>query len=78
MLWLTGSVRYERHSPEITLLYQLVERHSPEFKAILSGQGKLLMGYVGVTARLHWHAAIAATGHSIHADFDPCSAYTKP
>ena len=42
----TGSFRYERHTPETTLLYQLVERRWPEFKAMLSEQGKQLPGYV--------------------------------
>jgi len=46
MFWPTGSFRYERHTPETTLLYQLVERHRPEFKAMLSAQGKQLPGYV--------------------------------
>ena len=46
MFWPTGSFRYERHRPETTLLYQLVERHWPEFKAMLSAQGKQLPGYV--------------------------------
>ena len=46
MFWPTGSFRYERHTPETTLLYQLVERHWPEFKAMLSAQGKQLPGYV--------------------------------
>ena len=46
MFWPTGSFRYERHTPETTLLYQLVERHWPEFKAVLSAQGKQLPGYV--------------------------------
>ena len=46
MFWPTGSFRYERHTPETTLLYQLVERHWPEFKAMLFAQGKQLPGYV--------------------------------
>ena len=46
MFWPSGSFRYERHTPETTLLYQLVERHWPEFKAMLSVQGKQLPGYV--------------------------------
>jgi len=46
MFWPTGSFRYERHTPETTLLYQLVERHWPEFKAMLTAQGKQLPGYV--------------------------------
>jgi ribosomal protein S27E len=46
MFWPTGQFRYERHCPETTLLYQLVECHWPEFKAMLSAQGKQLPGYV--------------------------------
>ena len=46
MFWPTGSCRHERHAPETTLLYQLLERHWPEFKAMLSAQGKQLPGYV--------------------------------
>jgi hypothetical protein len=46
MFWPNGSFRYERHRPETTLLYQLVERHWPEFKAMLSAQGKQLPGFV--------------------------------
>ena len=46
MFWPTGPFRYERRRPETTLLYQLVERHWPDFKAMLSAQGKQLPGYV--------------------------------
>jgi hypothetical protein len=34
--------KYKRHRPENTLLYQLVERHYPEFKEAISEQGKYL------------------------------------
>ena len=37
---------YRRHRPEQTLLYQLVERYCPEFKEILSQQGKSLPYHV--------------------------------
>ena len=37
---------YERHRPERTLLYQLVEEHYPAFKAHLAAQGTLLPRYV--------------------------------
>jgi ribosomal protein S27E len=37
---------YRQHRPEQTLLYQLVERHYPEFKEILSQQGKSLPYHV--------------------------------
>ncbi|MFT7547206.1 MAG: hypothetical protein ACI9VI_001038 [Candidatus Azotimanducaceae bacterium] len=46
MFWPTGQFRYERHCAETTLLYQLVERHWPDFKAMLSAQGKQRPGYV--------------------------------
>lgn len=38
--------RYERHRPEATLLYRLVEQHYPEFTAAMAAQGKSLPGYV--------------------------------
>ena len=38
--------RYERHRPETTLLYQLVERHYPGFVAALAAKGRHLPGYV--------------------------------
>ncbi len=38
--------RYERHHPERTLLYQLVEEHYPVLKAHLAAQGSTLPGYV--------------------------------
>jgi hypothetical protein len=37
---------YKRHRPEQTLLYQLVERHYPEFLEQLSHQGKSLPKHV--------------------------------
>ena len=37
---------YKRHRPEHTLLYQLVERHYPEFLDQLSRQGKSLPRHV--------------------------------
>ncbi len=37
---------YERHQPEQTLLYQLVERHYPAFKASLEAQGRYLPRYI--------------------------------
>jgi hypothetical protein len=33
-------MRYERHRPETTLLYQLVERHYPEFLRELTDRGR--------------------------------------
>ncbi|MCP5170281.1 MAG: IS91 family transposase [Hahellaceae bacterium] len=38
--------RYERHRPEQTLLYQLVQTHYPEFCAQLDAQGRRLPAYV--------------------------------
>ena len=38
--------RYERHRPEATLLYQLVEQHYPAFLAALSERSRSLPGYV--------------------------------
>jgi hypothetical protein len=37
---------YERHRPERTLLYQLVETYYPALKAHLAAQGRALPGYV--------------------------------
>ncbi|MEN8167532.1 MAG: hypothetical protein ABFR65_08660, partial [Pseudomonadota bacterium] len=39
-------VHYERHRPEHTLLYQLVEAYYPAFKAHLEAQGTALPHYV--------------------------------
>ncbi len=39
-------VHYERHRPEHTLLYQLVEAYYPVFKAHLEAQGTALPHYV--------------------------------
>ena len=38
--------RYERHRPEATLLYQLVERHYPAFVGALAQRGRQLPAYV--------------------------------
>jgi hypothetical protein len=40
-----GASRYERHRPEHTLLYQLVEEHYPALKGHLAAQGSTLPGY---------------------------------
>ncbi len=37
---------YERHKPETTLLYQIVEEYWPSFKADLCSQGKHLPHFV--------------------------------
>ena len=41
-----GARRYERHRPERTLLYRLVEQHYPEFAEAMATQGKPLPAYV--------------------------------
>lgn len=33
---------YKRHCPEQTLLYQIIERHYPEFREVMAMQGKSL------------------------------------
>ena len=38
--------RYQRHRPEQTLLYQIVEEYYPAFTAHLAEQGRELPGYV--------------------------------
>ena len=40
------ATRYERHRPEATLLYQLVERHYPEFLVELATRGRSVPTYV--------------------------------
>lgn len=41
-----GTVCYQRHRPETTLLYQLVEEYYPAFAAQMAAQGTLLPEYV--------------------------------
>jgi hypothetical protein len=41
-----AAARYERHRPERTLLYQLVQEYYPALKAQLANQGRELPGYV--------------------------------
>ncbi len=41
-----GEFVYERHRPERTLLYQLVEEHYPALKDHLLAKGTALPGYV--------------------------------
>ena len=41
-----GVNRYQRHQPEQTLLYQLIEQHYPAFINQLAIQGTILPGYV--------------------------------
>jgi len=37
---------YERHRPEQTLLYQIIEQHYPIFSALMAEHGRALPGYV--------------------------------
>jgi len=37
---------YERHRPEKTLLYQIIEQHYPDFLSAMEAQGRPLPGYV--------------------------------
>ena len=41
-----GHATYERHSPEHTLLYQLIEKHYPALVEQLECQGKNLPAHV--------------------------------
>ena len=41
-----SAYRYQRHLPENTLLYQIVERYYPEFTAYLAEQGAILPRYM--------------------------------
>ena len=41
-----SSPNYERHQPEQGLLYQIIEKHYPVFKASLEAQGKSMPFYV--------------------------------
>lgn len=46
MLALQQTKAFKRHRPQNALLYQLGEQHYPEFKEILSQQGKQLPKFV--------------------------------
>nr|WP_229333576.1 transposase zinc-binding domain-containing protein [Glaciecola sp. MH2013] len=46
MLQVPNKHKYQRHRPEQTLLYQLVECNYPDFQAHLSHQGKSLPHHV--------------------------------
>lgn len=41
-----GAPAYERHRPEKTLLYHLVQQHYPAFVTQLAAEGKVLPDYV--------------------------------
>ena len=36
---------YERHGPEQTLLYQIIEQHYPDFLSAMEAQDRPLAGY---------------------------------
>ncbi|MCP4233851.1 MAG: transposase, partial [Aestuariibacter sp.] len=42
----TKGLRYARHRPDQTLLYQLVERYYPDLAELMAEQGRALPGYV--------------------------------
>ena len=44
--WSTSQVNYERHRPETTLLYQIIQEHWPAFQVELGKQGKHLPKFV--------------------------------
>ena len=41
-----GALVYERHRPEQTLLYQIIDQHYPDFLSAMQAQGRPLPGYV--------------------------------
>ena len=41
-----GAPRYERHQPEKTLLYQVIDEYYPQFQAHMERQGRALPLYV--------------------------------
>ena len=41
-----GTVKYERHKPEQTLLYQIIEKYYPQFLNHMGQQDKCLPKYV--------------------------------
>jgi ribosomal protein S27E len=43
--WAKPGVKYERHRPEASLLYQLVEQHWPKFQAEMGRQSKHLLKF---------------------------------
>ena len=46
---------YQRHRPEDTLLYQLVEQYYPELEGLLARQGTPLPGYVAREFEAYLH-----------------------
>ena len=82
-----GAYRYQRHRPEQTLLYQIVEQHYPAFTAHLAERGIELPGYVQdefeaylKCGRLE-HGFLRVRRESCHAGrsrvarFSPCEPY---
>ena len=41
-----AGVRYKRHQPELTLLYQIIETYYPEFLTYMESQGKTLPTHI--------------------------------
>ena len=41
-----AGVRYKRHQPELTLLYQIIEMYYPEFLAYVESHGKTLPTHI--------------------------------
>ena len=44
--WSATQSNYERHQPETTLLYQIIQEHWPRFQTELERQGKHLPKFV--------------------------------
>ena len=44
--WSPHRLPYKRHRSEQTLLYQIIDRHYPEFRDVMAAQGKPLPLYV--------------------------------
>jgi hypothetical protein len=51
----TGGSHYSRHRPESTLLYQIIERHYPQFLASLGASGRNLIQRFGSALNLNVH-----------------------
>lgn len=45
--------RYERHRPEPTLLFQIIDQHYPAFMEQLTARGRSLPGYVQLLGALN-------------------------
>ncbi|MFQ5592490.1 MAG: hypothetical protein ACE5HE_15135 [Phycisphaerae bacterium] len=62
---------YERHRPEQTLLYQIIEQHYPAFSALMAEQGRELPGYV--QREFEAYLKCGRLEHGLHA-VPPCTA----